>query len=80
MERSEILNRMQGVVRTVFKNDSLQIEEDTEIQLIESWDSLLHMQLIVALEKEFGIKFKLAELNRLTGVSSIIDVISSKFE
>lgn len=80
MERSEILNRMQGVVRTVFKNESLQIEEDTEIQLIESWDSLLHMQLIVALEKEFGIKFKLAELNRLTGVSSIIDVISSKFE
>lgn len=80
MERMDVLSKLQEIVIMVFNNKDLLIEEETVIKELEIWDSLLHMQLIVALEKEFGIKFKLAELPLLTDVKSIVDVIISKLD
>lgn len=78
MERNEILQRLTLIMRTVFKDDNLCVSEETELQSIEAWDSLLNMQLLVSIEKEFGFRFKLSELGRLTSVVNIIDIISAK--
>ncbi len=78
MGRTEIISKLESIVKEIFKNDDLKIDENTEIKDLKAWDSLLHMQLIVAMEKEFGIKFKLSEITQLTSVNTMVDIISTK--
>ena len=45
---------------------------------IDEWDSLTHINLIVAIEKEFGISFTLEELEQQNNVGDTIDMIINK--
>ncbi len=45
---------------------------------LEDWDSLTHINLIVAAEKEFKVKFTTAEVAKLSNVGDLIDTISKK--
>lgn len=80
MKRNEILIALLEVMKEVFKKSDINISETTELKDIDGWDSLLHMQLLVSIEIKFGIKFKLSELDRLTSVSEILNIIESKTE
>lgn len=80
MKRNEMLIALLEVMKEVFKKSDMNISETTELKDIDGWDSLLHMQLLVSIEKKFGIKFKLSELDRLTSVSEILNIIESKTE
>ena len=51
-------NRIKDVMSSVFDILKHDIKEDASPDNIESWDSLKHMNLIVALEEEFEVKFK----------------------
>lgn len=45
---------------------------------VENWDSLTHMIMISKVEEEFGVKFKLKELNKLKQVGDIISILEEK--
>jgi acyl carrier protein len=45
---------------------------------VEDWDSLTHINLIVEIEREFGIKFTTREIAGLTNVGELMDLISRK--
>jgi acyl carrier protein len=62
MERYEILRQVQAVMRDVFDNDGIVLTESTTAADVEGWDSLSHIQLIVAVEKHFNIKFTSKEI------------------
>lgn len=47
---------------------------------VEKWDSLLHMELLVSLEEEFGIEFSDDQIASLMSVGQIIDVINDLIE
>ena len=56
MERNDILARVQEVFREELELDDLVLNDETTADDVEEWDSLSHVQLVVALEKAFGIK------------------------
>ena len=75
METREILNE---VFRQVFDDDGIEIARETTANDIEEWDSLSHVNLIVAVEARFKVKFALRELQTLKNVGALIDLIDSK--
>ncbi len=56
---------LQSVFRKVFNNPTLAISDDMSAADIDGWDSLAHIDLIVAVEKTFAVKFRNAEIARL---------------
>ena len=55
MERSDILAKVQEVFRDELEVEDLVLTDETTADDVEEWDSLSHVQLVVALEKAFGI-------------------------
>lgn len=70
--------RLQEVFCDVFDDDEIELQEDTTADDIDAWDSLTHVQLIVAVEKEFGLKFSTVEVMKLKNVGEFIALIDRK--
>ena len=62
MTRKEVFNGVQDIFRDIFDEDDMVIEDKTNSDDVEEWDSLNHINLVSAIEKEFKIKFALGEL------------------
>jgi acyl carrier protein len=74
----DLLDRVQAVFRDVFDNENLLIDQTTGPGDIEDWDSFAHIGLVAALEKEFAVKLKIADIVKLTDVASILAFLSEK--
>ena len=74
----EIIEELQEIFREIFDEDELVFSRDTTAEDIEDWDSLTHMQLIVEIEKKYGIKFTTAEIKKAANVGEFIDIIKEK--
>jgi acyl carrier protein len=66
-----IHHSLEEVARTVFEDEKLQLEDSTTAKDVEKWDSLTHIQFIVAVEKRFATKFKNAEIARLQSIGDL---------
>ncbi len=62
MDEAQLWERLVSVFRTVFENDAIRISPPTSAVDIDEWDSLNHVQLVVAVESEFGIRFRPMEV------------------
>jgi acyl carrier protein len=78
MTSQELFDAIQTVFQTTFEEPSLQISRGMTADDVERWDSFAHINLILALEVRFGIKFRLAELQELNCVGDMIDMIAGK--
>lgn len=78
MDKNQILAEVQEIFRDVLDNEEIEINFETVADDIEEWDSLSHIQLIVAIEKHFHIKFNSKELMGWKTVGDMIDCISTK--
>jgi acyl carrier protein len=78
MERSNILAKVQEVFRDELEVEDLVLTDETTADDVEEWDSLSHVQLVVALEKAFGIKFTSREILSWDNVGDLVDCISKK--
>jgi acyl carrier protein len=70
--------RLQEIFRDVFDDEELIITEEMTATDIEDWDSLAQINLIVAIEKEFRIKFTLEEISELKNIGEMLKLINSK--
>lgn len=68
------------IMSIVFDEDIVNISDDAEPLKIDQWDSINHLQLIVALEEEFEIKFSDDELTELLNLPLINNIIQQKLE
>lgn len=73
-----LFNQLNEVFQEVFEDNELQIERNSTANDLEDWDSLMHVNLILAVEREFGIRFTSSEVTSLSNVSSLIDLIEKK--
>jgi acyl carrier protein len=73
-----IRDRLQAIFRDVFDDDSIVIRDSMTADDIEDWDSLTHINLVVATEKEFNTRFVLAEVKALKNVGEFIAMIKQK--
>ncbi len=78
MTRDEIFNRVQDIFKDIFDDDELVLKNNTNSADIEEWDSLNHINLVSAIEKDFDVKFSLVELISLKDVGEMIDLIVEK--
>lgn len=77
-ERARIFESLTEVFRQVFDDENLTISETTTAKDVAEWDSLHHITLIVAIEAEFGIKFKSSEYEEMANVGALVDLIAKK--
>ena len=78
MEKKEILQQVNSIFIDVLDNEEIVLSNSTTAQDIEEWDSLSHIQLIVAIEKHFNIRFTSKEIQSWDSVGEMIDCIASK--
>ena len=75
MDTQQILTE---VFRQVFDDDSIVLTRTTTANDIEEWDSLTHINLVVAVVARFKVKFALGELQTLKNVGEMIDLVNKK--
>ena len=63
MTRENVFEKLNEVFRDVFDDEEIVLTEETTSEDIEDWDSLEHINLIVAVEQCFGIKFSRAAVD-----------------
>ena len=80
MERNEVITKLTPIFREVFGDPNLELNDDMTAADVENWDSLTHMMMITKVEEEFGIRFKLRELNKLKNVGDLCNTIAEKLE
>lgn len=72
------LEELTPVFREVFDDNRLVITRNSTADDIDDWDSLTHMNLVMAVELRFKVKFALGELQTLKNVGDMLDMINKK--
>jgi acyl carrier protein len=70
-----IKEKLQAIFRDIFDDDEIVITNETIASDIEDWDSLSHIQLIVAIENRFDVKLKTGEIIKLKNVGDFITLL-----
>ena len=78
MQTSEIYEVLNEVFRDVFDDDSIRLESTTVAADVKGWDSMNHINLIVATEARLGIKFRTAEMEAMKNVGEFVAVIARR--
>lgn len=76
--RTEILEELIEIFRDIFEDDELILNENMTAEDIEDWDSLAHIRIIVAIEKQFSLKLSINEISSLKNIGDMINMIESK--
>jgi acyl carrier protein len=79
---SDTVNRLQDIFRSVFRDQAIVLRNEMTATDIKRWDSLNHVNLVVSIEKKFGIKFATAEMSSIKekgqNVGTLIQLIDAK--
>ncbi|HAT73167.1 MAG TPA: acyl carrier protein [Elusimicrobia bacterium] len=78
MEKDEIVRRLTSVFRDVFDDETIQLSEEMTAKDIDTWDSLMHITLVVSVEKEFGVKLNAGEIGKLKNVGEMLSLLAER--
>ena len=71
-------DRVKAIMADVFMIDASAIGPDASVNTIDQWDSLAQINLIAALEEEFGVQFDVEEFERMTSFTELLEALSGK--
>lgn len=78
----DVRERLQEIFREVFNDPDIAVRDEMTAVDVDDWDSLSHINLIIAVERKLGIKFATAEISRLKdpgqNVGSFVRLIEAK--
>ncbi|MCQ2513097.1 MAG: acyl carrier protein [Lachnospiraceae bacterium] len=74
----KIYNALNEIFQDIFDDDEIVVEASTTSDDIEDWDSLEHINLVVAIEKRFGLKFSMVEVNGMKDVGEMVEIIKAR--
>jgi acyl carrier protein len=78
MHQQDIYAQLTPLFHDLFDDDTLALTPGLTAADVPEWDSFNHINLIVAVESRFGIKFHTAELESMHTVGHLADLIQSK--
>lgn len=80
MTREEIFKGLDEVFQEVFDDETIHVTDSTTADDIEDWDSLEHINLVVAIENHFNVKFNMGEVTAFKNVGEMVDKIIEKIK
>lgn len=78
MDQREVFDRLDRVFRDVFDDESIRVTPQTTADDIDDWDSLEHITLISAVEREFRMKFKMGEISSMRNVGEMARIVMER--
>lgn len=79
---TELLQELTVVVRGVFGDEDIVLTEASTAEDVDGWDSLMHLNVVIALEKRFGVRFSTAEIAVMKedgqNIGSLVAMIAAK--
>lgn len=72
---NDTLSKLQGIFESTFDEVDGPITPETSPRTMEDWDSIMHVELILAIEKEFGVRLTSRQVAECTQVAKIIEVL-----
>ncbi len=78
MTTEQAMARLTEVFRNVFDDDEIVLTADTSAKDIEDWDSLEHINLIAAVEKEFKMRFTVKEVSGMKNVGEMAQIVCER--
>ena len=78
MTREAVLETLNGGFLDVVEDGSITVNDSTTSEDMEEWDSLEHINLIAAVEQEFGMKFSMGQVVTMKNVGEMADIILSQ--
>lgn len=78
MNDSDIYNTLNQLFRELFADETISLVPETTADDIAGWDSFMHLSIIVAVENRFHIKLTTREIERLSKVGDIVEIIRAK--
>jgi acyl carrier protein len=80
MDSAEIVERIKKIISSIVKHDNFEMSAELTANDVAGWDSLSHIKIINEIEKDFNIKFKLKDLNRMNKMGNVIELVTSKIQ
>jgi acyl carrier protein len=78
LEKAAILEQVNGIFRDVLDDEAIALQEGTTAADVEGWDSLTHIQLVVAIEKHFKMRFTAMEIQGWRNVGEMVACIAQR--
>ena len=78
MDQREVFDRLNRVFRDVFDDETIRVTPNTTADDIDDWDSLEHITLISAVEREFRMKFKMGEISSMKNVGELARIVMER--
>ncbi len=78
MSETQIYETLNGIFRDIFDDESLVVTANTRAADVPGWDSANHLQVILATEMKFGIKFTTTEVESLRSVGDLVRMVQQK--
>jgi acyl carrier protein len=78
MKREEVLKILTSIFQNNFDDEKIKLTDATSSVDIEDWDSLEQINLVVAVQDAFKIKFNIEEVNSMNNVGEMVDFIMKK--
>lgn len=79
---NDVRERLQAIFREVFEDPTLVLEDQMTAADVDGWDSLAHINLIIAVERQMGVRFATAEISRMKepgqNVGAFVRLVASK--
>jgi acyl carrier protein len=77
-ENQEILETVAGVIRDVLEMPELAVSRKTIAQDVKGWDSFNHINIVLAVEAHFGVRFHTTEIEEIKSVGELVDLVRDK--
>jgi acyl carrier protein len=78
MESTEVLKEVNEIFIRILDNEDIVLKRETTANDVDEWDSLTHIQLVVAIEKHFKLRFTSTEIRTWKNVGEMCDAIEKR--
>ena len=78
MSQANILERLQPIFRDVFDDEDITVRPETTAEDVEGWDSLMHVSLMINIERAFGVRFSTTEVASMTNVGELARLLEQR--
>jgi acyl carrier protein len=78
MERDAVVRRLTTIFQETFEDDGIELHDAMTAADLDDWDSLQHIVLVLAIEREFALKLNPAEVGKLANVGKMVDLLCAR--